>query len=111
MPGRRAICEFTSHAREAYTTKKRAEMISGLVTTLTDALNRGYFGRGDMQKEFEDAAFAMKPGEVSNVVETASGVHLIERSVYMGLSSPRRAIKLILQILGSSDDKSILPFC
>ncbi|MCJ1282279.1 Peptidyl-prolyl cis-trans isomerase NIMA-interacting protein 1 [Xylographa opegraphella] len=39
----------------------------------------GYFGRGDMQKEFEEAAFAMKPGEVSNVVETASGVHLIER--------------------------------
>ncbi|MCJ1379003.1 protein kinase ssp1 [Xylographa soralifera] len=39
----------------------------------------GYFGRGDMQKEFEEAAFAMKPGEVSHVVETASGVHLIER--------------------------------
>ncbi|MCJ1405607.1 protein kinase ssp1 [Xylographa trunciseda] len=39
----------------------------------------GYFGRGDMQKEFEEAAFALKPGEVSHVVETASGVHLIER--------------------------------
>jgi len=39
----------------------------------------GYFGRGDMQKEFEEAAFALKPGEVSNVVETASGLHLIER--------------------------------
>jgi hypothetical protein len=41
--------------------------------------DRGYFGRGDMQKEFEEAAFALKPGEMSGIVETASGVHLIER--------------------------------
>lgn len=41
----------------------------------------GYFGRGDMQKEFEDAAFALKPGEISGIVDTASGLHLIERLV------------------------------
>jgi NIMA-interacting peptidyl-prolyl cis-trans isomerase 1 len=40
----------------------------------------GFFGRGDMQKEFEEAAFQLKPGEVGNVVETASGLHLIQRS-------------------------------
>jgi parvulin-like peptidyl-prolyl isomerase len=39
----------------------------------------GFFGRGDMQKEFEDASFQLKPGEISGVVETASGLHLIER--------------------------------
>jgi NIMA-interacting peptidyl-prolyl cis-trans isomerase 1 len=41
----------------------------------------GYFGHGDMQKEFEDAAFALRAGEISGIVDTASGLHLIERCV------------------------------
>lgn len=39
----------------------------------------GFFGKGDMQTEFEEASFQLKPGEMSHVVETASGLHLIER--------------------------------
>lgn len=37
----------------------------------------GFFGRGAMPKTFEDTVFAMKPGEVSEPVETQYGFHVI----------------------------------
>jgi NIMA-interacting peptidyl-prolyl cis-trans isomerase 1 len=39
----------------------------------------GLFGRGQMQKPFEDASFKLNVGEVSPIVDTDSGVHIILR--------------------------------
>ncbi|HNY02135.1 MAG TPA: peptidylprolyl isomerase [Bacteroidales bacterium] len=38
----------------------------------------GMFKRGEMRAEFEAAAFKLKPGEVSDIVETEDGFHLIQ---------------------------------
>ena len=40
----------------------------------------GYFGPGQMQKPFEEATYALQKGQMSDIVDTDSGIHVILRT-------------------------------
>ena len=58
----------------------------------------GFFGRGDMVSEFEAAAFVLKPGEVSPVIETKYGLHIIQLIERRGNTINARHILMIPKV-------------
>jgi peptidyl-prolyl cis-trans isomerase NIMA-interacting 1 len=83
----RSKTEARARAEEALKKAKKGEDFAKVVATYTDEpggaqrggdLNR--FGRGRMVPAFEEAAFALKPNEISGVVETQFGFHVIKRT-------------------------------
>ena len=47
----------------------------------------GYFGKGVMDKSFENTAFNLKPGQISTLIETKYGFHIIKLNSIKGNST------------------------
>lgn len=62
----------------------------------------GFFSRGEMVGEFESATFALKPGEVSPIIETQFGFHIIQLIERRGNTVNARHI-LIVPKVSSAD--------
>ena len=62
----------------------------------------GLFGRGSMVREFEDAAFALEPGAISDPVKSAIGYHIIkvtekQEETTQPIDTVRETIKNVLK--------------
>merc|ERR1712098_1041346 len=72
--------------REDNITRTKEEALEILAGKFSDCSSAkkggdlGMFGKGQMQKPFEEATFALQVGEMSETVDTDSGVHIILRT-------------------------------
>jgi peptidyl-prolyl cis-trans isomerase SurA len=74
------------------------------------AKNGGKLGlarRGVFVKEFEEAAFSLKPGEISGIVESSFGFHIIKQISKKGEAIEAQHILFKVKKTGASDQAAI----
>jgi len=77
--------EARALAEQARARLEAGEAVATVAHDLSDGPTKdrggdlGWFQRGQMMPQFDDAAFALEPGQVSDVVESPLGFHVIER--------------------------------
>jgi peptidyl-prolyl cis-trans isomerase C len=75
---RKRIEEVLARARKGADFAALAEQYSDDASSNTNGGDLGLFARGRMVPEFEQAVFAMKPGQISDIVESSFGYHVIK---------------------------------
>ncbi len=79
------LVEKLSIAQEIKTKLSSGESFSKLAQQYSIDVSKkrggdlGLFGRGIMVKEFEKAAFELEKGQISDIVKTQFGYHIIKR--------------------------------
>ena len=80
------LVEKLSQAQQVMEFLKKGESFESLAQKYSIDSSRerggdlGYFGHGVMVKEFEKAAFSLEKGQVSEIVKTQFGYHIIKRT-------------------------------
>ena len=85
--------------------QEMAKLYSEDPGTASKGGNLGFVERGTLFQEFEEAAFQLEPGEISDIVETSIGFHLIQMIERRGDKINVRHI-LIRLGTGESDEKA-----
>lgn len=67
----------------------------------------GWVSRGDLVKEFEEAAFALQDGEISDIVQTQFGFHLIQLVERQGEKIHVRHILVQLQPTKADEERVV----
>jgi len=82
-----------------------AEYYSDDAATKSRGGDLGFFGRGRMTKEFENAAFSMEPGDVSDIVKSEFGYHIIKVEETRGAGDDKqvRARHILVKVEPSDD--------
>jgi len=70
--------DVLKRARAGEDFSKLAQEFSGDPGSKDKGGDLGWFGRGQMDPTFENAAFALQPGQISDVIETQFGYHIIK---------------------------------
>lgn len=84
LRARHILVKTEAEARDVVEKVHRGEDFAELAKTTSTGPSKtqggdlGYFTKGQMVKEFEEAAFALKPGDVSEPVKTQFGWHVIK---------------------------------
>jgi peptidyl-prolyl cis-trans isomerase SurA len=81
---RQRITELQQRIKDGADFSEMARQYSEDLASARNGGDLGFFSAGTFVKAFEDAAFALAPGEISDIVQTYYGFHLIKKEEQNG---------------------------
>lgn len=99
--------ELLDSVKQGLDFSELAKKYSGDSMSAIQGGDLGYAKKGTFVKEFEEAVYSLKPGEVSDIVETEYGYHIIKLNEKQGDKIKSQHILIKYPKLESSDFETI----